>query len=181
MATPIKQYAFKASDNKAKVAEARVQQLLEAHGNNVINVRSDPKYQKMDVDLLVTTSAGVLVTTEVKSDNCYKNGNFCLETISNDKKNTPGWALYTSAAMVVIYFPQVDRAFLLDGPGLVEWMKKNYRNYPIMNNATPDSYGNELYQSECRIIPRQVLEENENIFIGAFDVGAFIAKMAVAS
>lgn len=152
---------FANSDAKAKIAEEKVENCFYHTGNfDVENVRHIPEYREMDVDLiLIDKVTGEKQTVEVKSDDFWRdNGNFAIESVSNTNTGSPGWGLFCKADYIAIYYPAVDKLFLLDGPRLVSWFTENQERYPEVTNGTERREGGVLYGSKFRKVKRSDVE-----------------------
>lgn len=80
--------------------EALAKQCLTANGFQIIDRRSDPAYQKKDIDFTAIKD-GRQVDIEVKWDSrIHKSGAMFLELLTDIQGNRPGWANYTAADFI---------------------------------------------------------------------------------
>ena len=121
---------------------------------SVVNVEDDPAYQKLDVDLLVTTDRG-LTKIEVKGDRYHKTGNFFFETHSNKERGTPGCFMYTEANWVFYYFVTPRTLHLLPMPATREWFVANIDRF--RERSTTTKAGNGFYTTVERLVPITVV------------------------
>ncbi len=165
-------YRFDANDNDAKVAEKKVAEYFD-QWYNVTSVRDVPEYQGKDIDLiLIDKETGEQKTMEVKSDKTYQYGNFAMENISNDLKGTEGCFLTTEADVIAIYYPLVNKLYLLDGPKTVTWFRENQHRCPEKKNGTKKMYGTgELYHSYFRLVNRQLFAKETDAITAIIDLG----------
>jgi len=172
MAYTAKDNAWEESQTKAKVAEEIAMQILHADGwDHVLDKRDDYIFQKMDVDFLTLSRKRVSQFVEVKSDDCAKNNNYCLEVVSNTDTGTPGWGLTTKADQIWIYRSAFGTIDLLDGPKTVAWLKANHDRqkngrdeFFALRNGTKKKYGNgTLYPSLCRLVNRDLFAKEVGI------------------
>lgn len=99
----------------------------------VIDVDANDMFRALDVDLLVITTHNNIVSVEIKVDDYPevrdKDGKLhkyiFVETVSNDKKGTPGW-LYSSAANVFLYyFKKLNRFIMIKSDVLRKYVTDN--------------------------------------------------------
>lgn len=87
------------------------------------DVSNDKKYQKQDIDFLVTFKGGQTISAEVKTDT-YTSGNIYFETISDTIMNTKGCMYVTKADYLLYYFIKTGELFILKMNEYREWFKK---------------------------------------------------------
>ena len=121
---------------------------------SVVNVEDDPAYQKLDIDLLVTTDRG-LTRVEIKGDRYHRTGNFFFETHSNKEKGTPGCFLYTEADWVFYYFVVPRTLYLLPMPATRDWFVSNIDRF--RERQTTTKVGSETYTTVGRLVPIAVV------------------------
>lgn len=124
---------------------------------DVQNVESDPKFQEIDVDLILTTNKGKF-KIEIKGDQWANTGNFFFETISNKEKNTPGCFLYTEADFVFYYFIEPQILYILPIPITRDWFKYNLHRFEERATTTPIGAGG-AYTTVGRLVPIATLLE----------------------
>lgn len=164
-------YRFDNNDKDAEAAEKKVAEYF-AKWYNVTSVRDVTEYQEMDIDLILTDKkTGEQTTLEVKSDKTYQYGNFAMEHVSNDLKGTEGCFLKTEADVIAIYYPLVNKLYLLDGPKTVKWFRENQHRFPEKKNGTKKMYGTgELYHSYFRLVNRQLFARETDAVIAIIDL-----------
>ncbi len=123
---------------------------------SVVNVEDDPEYQKVDVDLLLTTNKGSY-KLEIKGDRYHKTGNFFLETHSNQERGTPGCFLYTAADWVLYYFVTPRTLYLLPMPATREWFAANIDRFRERSTTTKTDRG--FYTTVGRLVPINVVRD----------------------
>ena len=139
--------------------------------DEIVDVRKDKKYQKIDVDFLAYIGASIY-KLEVKTDS-YPSGNIYYETISyvdKNNKDVPGCMEKTRADLLLYYFEKFDELFIIKMPKYRLWFKKAKALNKIgalktVRNTTFTSYGyafpRELIAKEpwCKVIKNVKMEE----------------------
>ena len=123
---------------------------------SVVNVEDDPEYQKVDVDLLLTTNKGSY-KLEIKGDRYHKTGNFFFETHSNKERGTPGCFLYTEADWVLYYFVTTRILYLLPMPKTRQWFAANIDRFKERSTTTKTDRG--FYTTVGRLVPITVVRD----------------------
>lgn len=127
----------------------------------VLNVEDDPFYREKDIDILLSkkwNGKSRTISIEIKADSYYRTGNYFLEIISNESKNTPGCFLYTEADFIYYYFLPQKELHILPMPLTRDWFNKNQERFDIKKTSTPTYNG--FYITVGRIVPR-VIFQNE--------------------
>lgn len=127
----------------------------------VTNVENCPGYRKKDIDIIwKNTLHGNTADTyiEVKVDRYEKSGNYFLETISNDVRQTPGCFLYTEADFIYYYFVNIRELHILPVAEAREWFKKNEDRFRLTKTSTFIG-GKAVYNTWGRLIPKNVMRE----------------------
>lgn len=122
----------------------------------VLNVESDPAWQKKDVDLvwkLTVSGQPHQATIEVKGDRNWKTGNLFLETVSNATKQTEGCILYTAANWIAYYFVDPCSGLFMPVKPLRDWFMKRVEQFREKRVTTPVGHG--AYQTVGRLVPIQ--------------------------
>ena len=74
---------------------------------NIINVEDDPNFRNKDIDLIYKyknkVNVEVITTIEIKGDRWHRTGNYFLETISNDQKDTRMLYVYGSRIFILLF------------------------------------------------------------------------------
>lgn len=133
----------------------------------VINVEDETNYRKKDIDLIWNRnieSQIIETKIEVKTDRYARTGNYFLETISNESKNTPGCFLYTEADLIFYYFIKNKELHILPMPESRDWFILNMKRFKERRTSTPVENGS--YFTVGRLVPRDVMQkEVQNIKI----------------
>jgi hypothetical protein len=123
----------------------------------VLNVEDDATCRTQDIDLIWTVrrpdGSQTVTTIEIKGDRYYHTGNYFLETISNEAKNTPGCFLYTAADYVFYYFVEEKELHVLPMPATRIWFQQHQHLFPEKKTSTPVGNG-EYYVTVGRLVPR---------------------------
>ena len=131
-----------ASAVEAEAIEALVHYLRQRPGSiKVQDVRDDPAYRAVDIDLLWTwldrTRQPRTSKLEIKADRWHRTGNFFFETQSNKAKGTPGCFLYTEADYLLYYFVEPRTLYILPMPETREWFLTNQHRFAERETSTP--------------------------------------------
>jgi len=122
----------------------------------VQDVRADPFYRGVDVDLVWTWrgASGQDHTTwlEVKADRWHQTGNFFFETVSNQARGTPGCFLYTRANYLLYYFVTPRCLYLLPLPTTRDWFLAQQARFAERETSTPLG-GGKHYVTVGRLVP----------------------------
>ncbi len=133
----------------------------------VINVEDDVYYRNKDIDLIWKRNIGSQIIgtkIEVKTDRYARSGNYFLETISNESKNTSGCFLYTEADFVYYYFIETKELHILPMPESRDWFILNMERFKERRTSTPVENGS--YCTVGRLVPRYIMQkEVQNIKI----------------
>lgn len=128
---------------------------------SIDNVEDNREYQKLDIDLIWTTTDGSY-KIEIKGDRYHKTGNFFLETHSNKERNTPGCFIYTEADFVFYYFVTSRVLYQLPMAETRKWFMENINRF--RERSTTTKVGNSYYTTVGRLVPIKVaMEEVANI------------------
>lgn len=109
--------------------------LLKAEGTrNVLDVRKDPWFQKIDIDFIRETNKGMFHKYEVKTDRqAHETGNFVFETKSN---SNVGCLARSRADYVYYYLSETGAAYLVIMPELRKYISNNnFKEYVMGDNA----------------------------------------------
>jgi hypothetical protein len=156
-------YSMYDADKKGKAGTSEIEKYLRKLPETirVINVESDEKYREQDIDIIWIRSEGSDIHEtfiEVKTDYQEKTGNYFLETISNDNKNTLGCFLYTEANYVYYYFINIKELHILPMPSSKEWFLNHMDEFREMATST-SSNGTILYRTIGRLVPKNVMQK----------------------
>ena len=119
-------YRFEAQNNLGQKGESFLDAWL-SKKYEIIDVSAHPKYQKSGIDRLISRADGLAISIEYKYDAAAKRtGNLFFETISNDRKKTPGWGWASQADYWIFLIPETE--ILIFKPGNLRsfvWREKN--------------------------------------------------------
>lgn len=122
----------------------------------VEDVRADPFFRGVDVDLLWTwrgaSGQDHTIWLEVKADRWHQTGNFFFETISNQARGTPGCFLYSEADYLLYHFVTPRSAYLLPLPATRDWFLAQQARFAERQTSTPVGDG-EHYVTVGRLVP----------------------------
>ena len=128
---------------------------------SVINVEMDSFFQKKDIDLLwiyKTKNKCVMKTIEIKGDRYSKSGNFFLETISNDTKNTPGCFMYTEADYIFYLFIDSRELNLMPVEEARNWFIENKDRFREVKTATSIK-GEKVYHTIGSLVNKELMRK----------------------
>jgi hypothetical protein len=150
-------YSMSATTRVAQQAADDITHWLRGRSNtvSVVNVENDPTYQRLDIDLLWTTTQ-TTYRVEVKGDRLHHTGNFFFETHSNWERGTPGCFLYTEADMVFYYFVGPRTLYILPMPQTRQWFLANSHRFRERSTRTPIHDG--YYTTVGRVVPISVVQ-----------------------
>lgn len=128
---------------------------------DLVDVRNDRAYQKIDVDFLMTLDDGKEYKVEVKTDT-YKSGNIYYETISSKEAETTGCFEKTEADYLFYYFINWGFLYVFSMDEYRQWfskmeekfIKKGYQK-KVKNRGYKDS----TYTSIGYAYPVSILED----------------------
>lgn len=153
-------YSMKETMEVAQRGMVDIENFLTSYKSSlgVINVEDHKDYQKKDIDLLwVFQRNGKHETKsiELKVDR-YKSRNFFFETISNQKKGTPGCFMYTEADYLFYYFESMQTLYILPVEEVREWFLQNMSRFEEKTLGTQMN-GETIYGSVGRLVPIQAV------------------------
>lgn len=159
----INTYTMDSTLEIAKVASIKVEDFLRKIPEtiDVINVEDDKYFQKKDIDLLWIykgKNSAQMLKIEIKGDRYSHTGNYFIETISNQGKNTPGCFLYTEADYIFYYFVDSRELNLLPMPYTREWFLSNKDRF-VEKKLTTSIGNNVAYSSTGLLVPKQILNK----------------------
>jgi hypothetical protein len=127
----------------------------------VINVEDDKHFQRKDIDLLwIYKYRGkeYMKRVEIKADRYARTGNYFIETISNQQKNTKGCFLYTEADLLFYYFVDTKELNSIPMPLAREWFLVNENRFVEKELST--KVGNKgFYTSKGRLVPKKIMNK----------------------
>lgn len=81
--------------------------------SSVESVSDIEHYQKLDIDFLVTTTSGDVLSYELKTEpTAHHTGNFFYEYICNVEKDTPGCFIFSQADYWMTFIPQSGMLYI---------------------------------------------------------------------
>lgn len=146
-------YEFEQQNGIGKQGELIVKSWLLQQGNisSLLDVSSNKKYQKDDIDIIVNTEDDDIITYEVKTDS-FLTGNLFFEIVSNTERNTPGCMLYTKADYILYFFIRNNNLYKLPTIPFREWVISNRDKFK------EKSVNNKYYHSKGLLIPLSMIE-----------------------
>lgn len=146
-------YEFERQNGVGKQGELIVKSWLMQQSNisSLLDVSSNKKYQKDDIDIIVNTEDGGTITYEIKTDS-FLTGNLFFEIVSNTERNTPGCMLYTKADYILYFFIRNNNLYKLPTIAFREWVISNRDKFK------EKSVDNKYYHSKGLLIPLTMIE-----------------------
>lgn len=152
-----KQYDFNVQHGIGKQGKQILDRWLGAT-YRITDVSSDPEYQEVGIDRILTRSNSSVITVEYKFDLAAKRtGNLFFETISVDTKSIPGWGWSSQAAYWIFLIP--DQEILIIKPARLRalvWMKYREGSEKQIPNRGYNTLGLAIPLFEVRKIATQV-------------------------
>lgn len=115
-------HSFGQSMKVGKVGEKVISKYLMENKNikELLDVRSDRAYQKIDVDYIAKMADGKEYQIEIKTDS-YDSGNIYYETLSSEETGSAGCFEKTEADFLFYYFMQTDKLYIFSMNEYREW------------------------------------------------------------
>lgn len=135
-------------------AETLAAKRIRKAGWDITDVRKIQEYQVQDIDY-ICSSVDDSWSVDVKTDRCYRTGNYFFEIAANIELDKQGWA-YTSAAdyILIVYDTGADyELHVISMDKLRQWLQKNGDKCKIITNSTRRENGT-IYHSQGIIINR---------------------------
>lgn len=132
--------------------------VLNGFSNTVIveDKQKDKEFQKLGIDLLCLTKERKGIgthTIEVKTT-LYPEDKYFLETISNDRNNSPGSFITSKSEWMFYYFKNDKKLHMTLTKQIQYWLYNNGHQYDLKACKTTDKTGKVyLYSSKGRIVP----------------------------
>lgn len=158
-------YSMNEAVNVANLAYSDIEKYLNRFNETIkiTNVENDEFYREKDIDMIWERNVdGVQqqITIEIKGDRYHHTGNLFFETISNDKKNTPGCFLYTEANYLFYYFVYSKELHILPMPETRNWFLENEHLYTkTVKTSTVNNAGEFMYNTLGKLLPKKDLRE----------------------
>lgn len=149
--------------NIANKGTAEIVQVLSRKSETlaVINVEKDKDFQKIDVDLIwVYKYRGKVHTKfiEIKVDTYAQTGNYFIETVSNEKKQTKGCLLYSKAHYLFYYFIETKELNIIPMEKCRNWILANMNKF--VEKKLKTQVGQDGYTSRGRLVPKKILNQS---------------------
>lgn len=128
--------------------------------DNIIDVRNDKAYQKIDVDYLIYIN-GKEHKIEIKTDT-YKSGNIYYETISSNESSTLGCFEKTEADYLFYYFINWGYLYIFSMEEYRKWfqeIEQEFINKGYQKKVKNRGYKDKTYTSIGYAYPVSILEE----------------------
>jgi hypothetical protein len=146
-------YQFDTQNHIGKSGEHYIDKWLR-HTYKIIDVSCISRYQKAGIDRIVTRPDGSNVTLEYKVDfTAKRTGNIFFETVSNDKKEIPGWGWTSQADYWIFLIPKQE--LIIFKPGNLRnlvWGLKESLNKKIVPNTDYNTIGYPIPLKDARSI-----------------------------
>jgi hypothetical protein len=143
------------SFQKGAAAEELAAQRIMNAGWEITDVRKITEYQALDIDY-ICFGFDDSWTVDIKTDRCYRTGNYFFETVANVESDKQGWA-YTSAAEYILIVYNTGAGYELHVISLKltrEWLNENAWKCKTITNSTKRENGT-IYHSQGIIVSRQ--------------------------
>ena len=122
--------------------------------NYLGRVHDNPDYSSRGIDLLWVCLEEISVNVWV---DFYTSGNFFLETISNEKKGTPGAFVNSEADLMIYYIQPWQTIYQLPLKPAQEWFKNNQNRFKERRTTTRATRKRKGYTTVGRIVPIDIL------------------------
>lgn len=126
------------------------------------DVRDMDDFRDMDIDLVLKTIEGEIISIEIKTDT-YDTGNLFYEYLSCIETGILGCMEKTQADYIFYYFTKTKELYILPVPQFREWVHKktyNFQTKKLFNNRHDLS----KYTSAGYLIPKRYLEGSFECF-----------------
>lgn len=126
----------------------------------VINVEKDKHFQRKDIDLIWVykyKNSEYMKRVEIKADRYSQTGNYFIETVSNQTKDTKGCFLYTEADFLFYYFVDTKELNVIPMPLAKEWFLANQDRFIEKELSTLVGKGS--YVTKGRLVPKKTLNK----------------------
>jgi len=125
---------------------------------SVTSKEGDKSYQEVGVDLVVDKKDSTYDWVEVKSDT-WKTPNFFFETVSNDKRGTPGCFMKTKAHYLYYVMLNLFEFYILPVQQVRGWFLANRSDF-VEKKTSTTRRGQVVYNTIGALVPRKrVVEE----------------------
>lgn len=145
-------YTFKQKLAESYLGTKEIRRFYKKKGIILYSVENIPEFNNPDIDLVRKLANEKWEKIEVKV--CiigHSSGNFFLETVSNEDKDTEGCLLTTKSDKLYYYLYKSKKLYIFDTKLLKEWILENKVKYEEKEVRTP--VGDEFYTT-LGITPR---------------------------
>ena len=116
-------YSFAQMKVVGKWAVDRLTERWQNFGYVVTNVEDDKVFQPLDI-YVILTGPSPRTYIEVKGDR-YTSGNIYVETVADEKRNSPGCLTYTAADYLAYYLVKQGQCLMIPVPALQAWITEH--------------------------------------------------------
>lgn len=153
-------YDFKDSILVGEEGERIITSYLQGLTNiaDIRDVRDMDDFQDIDIDLVLKTIEGEIISIEIKTDT-YDTGNLFYETYSCIETNSVGCMEKTQADYILYYFTKTNELYILNTAQFRAFVKEKSYNFQKkrLYNVRHDF---SKYTSEGYLIPKIYLESS---------------------
>ena len=128
---------------------------------DIVDVRNDALYRKMDVDFVAIMSSGQELKIEIKTDS-YKSGNIFYEWTSAVETDSIGCMQKTKADFLFYYFVNLDVLYILDMPAYRDWFETQKAMFDLLGykkSLRNKRYNNTTYETVGYAFPTDILDD----------------------
>ena len=153
--------SFKKGKPAEEIAAARIKKA----GWQIEDVRKDPVYQAKDIDYICSKDDDAW-TVDIKTDRCYRTGNYFFEILANVESEKLGWAYTSEADYILIVYDTGSghELHVIDMALLRIWLEQNEWKCRKIENSTRRENGS-IYHSQGIICNRTKFAEESNAVI----------------
>ena len=147
----------------ASAASSDIEKFLLNHPStlSVKNVENVTEYQHLDIDLIWKYKKDTTIhekTIEITADRYHKTGNYFFETISNEKKGTPGCFIYSTADYLFYYFIDEKELHIMPLKKARKWFTDRIDRFKERKTSTPVG-SDKYYITVGRLVPRNIFKK----------------------
>lgn len=149
---------WKTSCRIGKKGENAAKILMEQFNVPYQDKSKDKVFQRMDVDFLLTHPNHEWQFLEAKA-RARDYGDIGLELVTNDAKNTIGWAYNSKCHLLTYYIDSSRKMYVCDGPRQREWL--NNIDTTRRRTTKAPNYSNGVLYSHSIMLPVSLSEAKE--------------------
>lgn len=120
----------------------------------VENVENNLNYQKMGIDLLLTTTNGYF-QLGIVGDRWHQSGNFYFQTYSNKEREKPSIFMSAEIDWLLYYFIIPRTLYMLPMPKTRDWFVANIERFS--EGSTNSTAKNQSYTRKGRLVPIEIV------------------------